>query len=241
MKLKYGNFEFNVGEATISGISITTDRTNRGYRYKQYFQFDCEGEVFAGSQAAITSRLTAIYQALNVDGYDFGLYQSDGSPSFHFLDSSNANNLTGNQVIYRKWPAAMGGEYVDGRMFSFGIGATILDADSGILDYHDAVRQVGTGEGDVEWVLWNNRVWYPVRKAPTGLVKYTHSGFATSIGGYFTPPTPYYDVPFRIPQEQEIIRIAPKTMPQGVAEYMTRWTYVYQLPAPDNSIIPTVR
>jgi hypothetical protein len=240
LHIRYGDFHFLPGEAALSSVSVTSERNARGYKYKQNVQFDVEGEVCAGDVDDITDRLTEINNALSVDGQDFGLYKSDGTPSFHQIVSGNSNNLTGNQVLYRRWPETMGGEYVDGRKFSFGVGAVILDAGSGLLDFRDSIVRRGTGEGEIEWRLWKNRVWYPQRTAPAGPVKFIHSGSATSIGSYFTGVAPYFNVPFRIPQEQEFQLHGPRKSPQGYWEYSVSWRYVYILPA-SQVVLPTLR
>jgi len=241
MYIKYGTFQFGVGEATFSRVSAETLRSPRGFRIAQKIQFDIDGEIClqAGEDAYdITARLNAIQSAFANDGYDIGLYHPNGSATHHYLQSSNAINLTGNQVLSRSWPSAMDGEYVDGRMFQISVGATVLDADSGLLEYTETLQRTGTGGPRIEWRLLPNNLWYPLRLSPTSLVTYVQSGSATTIGTWYAPPAPYYTAPFELEHQRILKRHHPVRMPQGYKEYRTDWEYVYQFPLLDPAIGP---
>lgn len=245
MYLKYGPFQFGHGEATISSVDVVSNYSARGFRISRTMRFDCEGEVCinTGDPKDVTARLNQIEDALSVDGRDFGLYHDDNTPSTHHLPTNGPSNLTGNQVLYFKYPGAYGGEFVDGRMFSFGIGAELLAEETPLLQYHDAIQQFGNGAADIRW-RWHPRFrrWVADRLAPFTKVTYVHSGFAETLGAWFDVPPPYFTSPLFLKSESVALgREHPKRRPQGYMGRITTWRYVYELPAPNPLILPILR
>jgi hypothetical protein len=243
--IKYGGFTFGHGEATLSSIDVVTNHSARGFRQTQTVRFDIEGEVCAGisDSGDITTRLQQIETAFAFDGYDFGLFHDDHSPTVHYLESNHVNNLTGNQVLYTKYPGAYGGEYVNGRMFAIGVGAEMLSIETPLLQYHDSMRQIGNGGADARW-RWHPRFrrWVVDVLAPRTAVTYVHSGFAETLGAWFEPPPPYYTNPlFLKSSNYELGREHPKRRRQGYLGRITTWRYVYELPVPDPLLYPILR
>ena len=245
MYLKYGGFQFNHGEATIASVDIVSNYSARGFRISRTIRYDIEGEVCSntGDPKDVTARLNDIENAFSVDGLDFGLYHDDGSLSTHFLLSNIAANLTGNQVLYAKYPGAHGGEFVDGRMFALGVGAELLAVETPLLHYTDSVRQIGNGAADVRWRVHPRfRRWVADQVAPATKIMYIHSGFAETLGAWFEPPPPYFTSPlFLKSQSVELGREHPKRRPQGYLGRITTWRYVYETPVPNPLILPVLR
>lgn len=245
MYVKYGDFQFASGEATISSVDISTNLSPRGFMVSRTLRMDIEGEVCitSGNNSEITARLLAIETAFSEHGRDLGLYHSNGDPTVHILESNHVNNLTGNQVLDTRYPGAYGGEYVDGRMFSIVVGCEMRADETPLLHYHDSVRQFGNGGPDVRWSVHPRfRRWVADEVAPATKVMYEHTGQAETLGAWFEPPPPYFTSPLFLKSASVLTgREHPKRRPQGYLGRITTWRYVYELPSVDLTIFPVLR
>lgn len=244
MYVKYGNLQFAPGEAVIAGINLVTNRSSRGFNMTQSVMFHVSGEVCQqdADKVAITNRLQEIFAEISQNGKDIGVYLSDNSQTYHYLQSNHPNNLTGNQIRYQNFPAMDPMEYIDGRKFSFGVGAEILGVESSIFEYSDSIRQINNGGPDVDWVYEPGIGWVLEQRSPTTFVTYIHTGHANVLSSVpFTPPPPYFNIPFWIPKLSEIGNFSPERKPQGYMGRLYTWKYVYRVPAPNIAIVPTIR
>lgn len=240
MYIRAGNFNFAPGEATFAGVTMFTNRNSRGFNWTQSVDFHVAGEVCNTDSSQITNRLDVIYNAVAQNGYDIGLMHDDGSPTHHYLQSNHPLNLTGNQLKYFRYPGAFGGEYVDGRKFSFGVGAEIRGDETPLLNYYDSLQQVGNGQPDVRWTL-SEFGWQARRYAPSTLVRYIHRGYAETMDTWLTPPAPYFsEPPFLVPRSVQYVKHHPIRRPQGYLTWRIDWTYEYNLLVAANGI-PTLR
>lgn len=241
MYIKYGNFPFNPGEATFASTTMRTNRTVRGFDLTQSVDFKIVGEVCNTDAAAITSRLNQIQVAFSQAGGDIGLYQDDGTPTTHFLQSAHPNNLTGNQIDYIHFPEITGGEYVDGRKFSIGVSAEVLRSERTLVDYSDAITQRGTGQPDARWRLIPNWGWVSELVSLGSPVRYIHQGYAETLDTWLQPIPPYFTAPpFLDPRATRVTRYHPVKRPQGFLQYRIEWHYEYYLLLPLVGL-PTIR
>jgi hypothetical protein len=240
MHVQYGAFRFEPWEAGLS-VNVSPNRTPRGFKTTLSVRFDISGELCISGQTEITARLDEIIEAFAYDGRDIGLYQDDGSPSVHYLESAHEFNLTGNQVLYTNFPQTIDGEYISGRKFSIGVGAEIADAEQNLLEYKDSIEL--NGNAGPTWVWRYNDRWghYPVRLSPVSLQRIVHRGEAVGMVNYITPPPPFYNPPFENNLQRQVKWESPRRMPQGYTEYKTSWVYYYTLPVPNDLLRPTQR
>lgn len=244
MYVQYKNFVFNEGEATLANVALYRNRNSRGFTKTQTVRFDVEGEVCGPSITApsdITTRLNQIITAINEDGGDIGLYHDDSSPTAHYLESNNPFNLTGNQLIYQRFPHAKNAEYVDGRLFGFGIGAEILAADTSLLDYQDAIIGVGNGGPVTQWKMDELFGWQLHTYAPTSIVRYIHTGYAVTLGAIFSPPGPLFGAPFVDNERERITFTTAERLPFGLMGRRTQWRFEYVVPGGAGTVLPVQR
>lgn len=239
MYIKYGSFQFEPWEASLTSVVTEARYSVRKFKETLIVQYLVNGTVVESDQYDITTRLNQIAAALATDGQDFGLYHDDNTPTIHYLQSSAANNLTGNQVARTSFPTDNGAEYVTGRDFSFVIQAEIADFETSLIEYRDSYNSVGDCGPVYDWSVTEAGVI--VRKtAPASVQTVTHSGYAITTVPYFQPPPPYYSAPFHLSHRRQIAYTGPSRYPQGFTGYKTEWSYTYVLPV-DIYNVPTVR
>lgn len=238
MYVKYGNFSFESGEATIARTRSHGNFSKRGFQETTQFIYEIEGEVCAPPEEAnkqefVHNRLVEITNAFSTGGKDVGLMYADNSPTIQYLKTDHVNNLTGNQILGVDLPFAGQGEYVDGRKFHITIGAEFATLDTPLLDYHDTITQIGNGGADIRWQLDPIfRRWSGVRVSPTTLVRYIHEGYAETVGAWFSPPPPLFASPLNLPsKEQWVTRNHPTMKPRYKWATKIVWHYEYILPS----------
>jgi hypothetical protein len=237
--IKYGNFQFEPWEASLSSVSIQALYSPRRFKQTQIIQMTVTGDVVATGQYNVGTRLAQIRDAIAVDGKDFGLYHDNGTPTVHFLESNNPLNLTGNQIAGKFFPADEGAEYISGRQFGFVVKAEIDDAETPLTEYRDTIKATGDCGPIFRWD--NTEAGLRVEKlTPNSYQHVIHEGFARTNVPWFFPPAPYYDRPFHLGHLREIAYIGPDRYPQGFKGYTTQWKYHYILPI-DTFNTPTIR
>jgi len=239
MYIKYGTFQFEPWEASLANVSIQAHYTPRKFKKSQLVEMTVIGTVVASGQYSVGTRLSQIQTALLEDGLDFGLYHDDNTPTVHYIQSSHPNNLTGNQVSRKIFPADTGAEYITGREFSFTISAEIADFETSLIEYRDSYAATGDCGPIYEWEA--TREGLLVRQtAPASMQSVIHSGYAVTSSAFFTPPAPYYAPPFHLSHLKEIKYTGPQRYPQSALGYVTEWKYHYILPT-DTFNLPTIR
>lgn len=240
MYLKYGSFQFEPWEATLQSVVMQTQYSVRGFKQVQHVQMFVEGTVVANGQYDVGARLAQIEAALADDGYDFGLYHDNGTPTQHFLQSNHPDNLTGNQIFQKHFPNEEGAEYITGRTFRFGVKAMLNVEETALLEYRDSYEAQGDCGPRYQWTESDQGV-YVRRVAPATTQKVTHAGYAITSVPWFQPPAPYFQPPFLHSPLTTIRRTSPEgRYPQGFTGYRVDWSYHYELPV-DTFGAPTIR
>jgi len=235
--IKYGSFSLLGYEASLS-VRVEAVRSSLGFNTTRMVRFDIDGELVNTDQYAVTTRLSAIQSAFNIDYQDIGLYHDNNSPTVHVL-ANGGDNLTGNKVLYAEYPQTKDGEYVTGRKFKIGIGAEIYASETNILEYKDTITYKGNGGPVWKWI--DNPWWgyYPVMVAPRSLQTITHEGYVVGMLGYELPPTPFFSPPFEDNVKRVVQFIGPDRYPRANIGYRTNWVYTYTLYNFDDFIRPT--
>lgn len=239
MYVKYGAFPFEPWEA---GLSVYQQHvhSSRGFKQYQRVRYDIDGELcIPTGQYDITTRLNQIITAFSTDGFDIGLYHDDNSPSHHFMSSSDINNLTGNQVIYAKFPVTAQGEYTSGRRFQIGVSALLNNYEADLVEHRDSLHR--HSNAGPHWRWRRNRFWgfYPEIVTPNTMQIIHHVGYRVAMSAYPLPVTPFYAQPFEMNHERRVSFTSPRRHPNGYTEYRVDWHYIYRLPTFDDVTFPT--
>lgn len=243
MYLKYGTYQHAPEEASLASLTVQPEMNARGHRLINVVTAHVNGELCLApgeTQYDLSTRITALSNAFDVDGLDFGLYHDNGTATPHFLSSSHPDNLTGNQVIYKSFPANHGGEYTTGREFAYAIQAKFRAASSLLMSYRESITHVGT-TGPI-WRWQNNRNFGPTvhRDAPASYQVIKQSGMAETLTTYLLPPAPILGQPFNLVDQNTITRIGPIRYPRGFVSYVVKWDYTFCTPT-IHAAFPTLR
>lgn len=240
MYVQYGNFNFEPWEA---GLKVYAEfvRSPRGFKHKQRVRYDISGELCVDTgQYDVNTRLQQIVNAFSVDGRDVGLRHDNGDATTHFLFNNIPQNLSGNQVYYKRFPDTRDGEFVSGRKFEIGVGAELLDFNSEILAYQDSITRRSNAGPVWRWRRNQTLGFYPELIVPNTMQRMVQSGYAIGATTYPSPPIPFYSPPFELNHLRQVRQVGPDRMPQGFTGFKTTWTYIYALPTFDDITRPTV-
>lgn len=234
MYCQYGAYKHAPGEANLVSFTIKPRRTAREFQVANLVTAQVSGclKVDDGEdEYDLTPKIQALDDALSRDGYDFGLYHSDGSPTHHVMESGDLYNMTGNQVVHRTYPQSHNGEYSTGRDFAYAIQAQYQASESNILEYSETVSHTGTTGPAVKW--YQQKRLPPIYRVDAFATtqKIVQTGYARTLYTWLVPPPPVLPPPIYLPHLTQITRSTPKRYPQGVEGHFIRWTYHYESPA----------
>lgn len=233
MYIQYGTYTHPAGEANLISFTVRPRFSPRRFRQSNIVQAQVNGTLKRNSgetESAFSSRIQSLVNALNVDGGNFGLYQSNGSPTPHFMNSSDVLNITGNQVVYTSFPQNHNGEYSSGRDFAYTIEAEYVSSESIILDYSETVSHTGNTGPQVQWSEHKYHApTFTVEKYQT-TQSIVQKGYAVTYQTWMIPPPPAFAVPFYLPDRTRITRRSPRRYPRGFLEYRIDWEYHFITP-----------
>jgi hypothetical protein len=107
-------------------------------------------------QLLFNAKIANLVDVYSLDYQSCGFLHDDGSPTRHYLSMSHPDNVSGNYMLLRSWPlGANGDEYSTVRTATIIIGAVFDTSVSGLYQYNESVRLIGTGGRDWEWVINN--------------------------------------------------------------------------------------
>lgn len=235
MQVGYGAYRHPAGWAHLINFSAESRYSPRGFREFVDITAHVQGDIclVAGEdEYDVTTYINDLSAAFDTDGLDFGLYHSNGTPTAHFLLSSDPTSLTGNQVVYKSFPASDGGEYASGREFAYAIRNTFNAAETSLIEYQETVEQSGTGAAPLRFDFHNGFAPTLRKTAPAGVVITRHSGHAISLATWLDPPAPLYSWPIEDESARVVRRTGPRRWPQGFTGYRIDWSYTYLSLAP---------
>ena len=224
MYFKYGSYQHDASEAE---VRMSTRRlfSRRGNVERIRKTLRVSGSLIATSEATMTTAITALENAYDKDGYNAGLYQTDGTLiGDHALTTSDA--IGGVRVLGIEYPQG-GGVYATNRAF-----AVTLEADyfpskvQNLLEYIQTIRRIGTGGPRrllVPLISGPPAIQYPQLQTATRAVQ---SGRATGLKAYPTRPGPMW------PNWEEVDRrdfgsMEPIRDGDTYTHYGVSWTYYF--------------
>ncbi len=245
MQIGYGAFRHPVGWSNLVNFSARVNHSARGFKTTTTIQANVAGDIVLQSgedEYDLDGYIEQLETAYLNDGLDWGLYHTDGSPTRHFLWSADPTTLTGNQIMYRSFPASHGGEYVTGRSFQYIIANEFLTAETPLLEYSESIEQQGDCGPRIEWVNGDrfNPPYFKYLSTSSYQVTVQH-GYAITAGAYFDKPTPLLGRPWFIGDQSYFRRQHPRRHPEGYIGYRVEWKYTYITPYDFNTAYPTLR
>lgn len=238
-RFRYGNFLHPPCEVYPKRLSVTPLFSDRGIRWGSRVSMRIAGDlVQVGATeltpAEIQTRMNAIEAAYLNDYQDAG-FELDGAWSSHHILNNQADNLSGNQIVYRSWENALPTELANTRSFEVEIQAVLSQAYSDILHFSETTQKIG--DGGPMWRIYPRWNLAPI-KAQTTLnspVRHVTTGRVVSMSGFVSPPAPYWPN-----EEQGWRRVVRYESPQRhghptgkYTHYVTHYQYHFLRLGPD--------
>lgn len=235
MQIGYGVYRHPTYEASLVSFVSRPNLTPRGFKKSTIVTAHVQGDIVLAAgedQYDLTSKIQDLSDAYALDGYDWGLYHDDNSPTPHFLE--NDTSLSGTRIIYKSFPSANGGEYASGREFAYAVQAEYLTPESIILDYRETITHKGTTGPRRVWKQRPRQAPYYEYTHPSSTQLIIQEGYAVTLLTYLDPPDPLAGAPYEDLTQRMIQRIGPTRHPNGFEGYTVKWRYVFE----SNTIIP---
>ena len=145
MYFQYGAYQHPPGEVNLTRMEIIPRFNNRGQRFAALNRLHIVGEIQEIGQKDLSAKIAVLINAYVSNGFSAGWYESDGTPTRHFLDQNQANNMSGVRVFRREWPRGAGDEYATVRTFYIVLEALFYEPQSELMEFNEEIRAIGTG------------------------------------------------------------------------------------------------
>lgn len=232
MQFYYGAYIHEKGEVYPEAIEIIPRYSSEGKRWAADYIWRLRGNFFQDpsqsselSTAQVSTKIEELRTAYNRDYQSCGFLLDDGTASKHVLLNNTSTNLSGNRVSRRSWDNLSECEYANTRSFSMTIQALIGMSDSNLLSFNEGVSKTGTG--GPTWKVRSNWRGDPYKYYLTSKSKVVHiqQGEIVSLGGWFSPPTPYW-ANEEMQEHRVITQHAPRYHGRNIGTHY-RMTYKY--------------
>lgn len=208
-----------------------------------------QGEIIAAGQAAIRTAINGLEAAYAKHGFDAGLYHDDGTPSPHFLDSSQS--LTGVRVISLEFPEGDGAQYATGRSYAItlqadyqptraaaanigggGAGGRNVESSNGATTSFQETLQF-IGAGGPRKILRETLRGFPITQiaAQRTICRAIQTGSATGLLGAPIAPSPLWPV-LEVSEKREVNIIGPQGEGAALLNWGVAWSYQFESPRP---------
>lgn len=233
MEVRIGSYSHAPNECNLVNFTVRPRRSARGFKIATIVEAHCAGEFCAQpgeDEYDIAARVQELYDTLQIDGQDFGLYHSDGSPTPNIMISGDPYNITGNQILHHSTPASHNGEFSTGRAFQYVVRAEFLSPESYILDYQESIEHEGSGGPRIQWQEHPYFAPSYVVRAYSSIQKIVQQGYAITLGTWKLPADPILGLPYELQHRRKIRRTTPIRYPQGYEAYRIDWHYEFNTP-----------
>lgn len=234
MYVQYGNYRHPMCGANLINFVIRPRRSPRGIQLANIVEAQVSGTIFAEegeTEYEVGAKVQELKNAFSRDGFDFGLYHSDGTPTPHIMYTNDPYNLTGNQIVHRTFPASHNGEFSTGRDFAYAVRAEYRAAETQIIDYQETIQHTGFTGPKIKWHEHKYLPAYYEVESYRTVQTIVQSGYAITNEAYLWPPEPILPLPFYLQDKTVIRRRGPRRFQRGVEGYHISWRYIFNTPA----------
>lgn len=249
MYFQYGNLVHPNAEVNLVKLEVQPVFSPRNDRFASLKKLHCVGEIQLtpaedaaardpnpvtermNRQALFHTKISTFIDAYANNYQDCGLLHDDGTPTRHYFVNGQANNISGNRVLYRSWNRGEGDEYSTVRTFYVVLGALFDESDSQIYAYSEEVEIHGTGATHWEWA--ESFTGQPQRQDIFGLTRQKILQYGSIVGvsawalGNVPPPIyPNWEHGDRRVQKYEM----PKWHGNRYRLFGYQWSYFMEAP-----------
>lgn len=194
--------------------------------------WDIQGEIFADSQAALTTTINALKTAYAGDIGDIGLYLDDGvTRTSHYI---SADDTTSGVLVLDgpSFPEGRGANYSTFRTYTITVEAE-FEADgsggnSGLMAWEETLDVQGTGGPEFVLVEVVNGRWPRQAVSTHSAVIARQSGMAVGRDRYPTVPPPIFGG-HEHPSQRRVTRSRPRREgSETIRDYEISWEYTFE-------------
>ena len=238
----YGPYKHQPGEVYPASIEARPRlMKDSNIRWATDYRFEIKGDFCSANgveltPAQVTTRIDELETAYFEDYKDCGFYLSDGvTKTAHWMESDDAFNLSGNQVLHRSWEHSGPTEYANTRSFAITVGATWQQNFTHVVYFKEHVTKFGTGGPRKK--MYNLFNGTPVFEQISVNSKVIHVQQGTVIGVDYwpIPPDPYWPLEEHVDQ-REITQSSPEHFgDQDFSKgrlYQVNYTYRFERSGP---------
>jgi hypothetical protein len=235
--VQYGDYQHADYEASIRFTAQALRSRWRGYRYAMRYTMEIIGELSCNHPTkTLSQQIEELIDAYGVDGKTLGLYESDGTPTRHFLDATRIDLRDGPTIEMRRWPKGDMGEYAAQRTYHIVATAEYYAPDPrdfwpGMIQYQEHMTYRGQPNLQArKYVYDQNGTEHEQVVAVRFPLMLIQSGEAKGYGGWVFPLGPIE--PSRVmPELTDESYLSPTFGNAAYSgadsmEYETRWQYV---------------
>jgi len=230
MYFKYGSYQHPDNEVNLTSFTQRRIYNARGTVERIVKTMQLQGVLIASTQTAIKSAIGTLENAYVNDGKDAGLYHDDGTPSHHFLDSSQS--LSGVRVLSLDYPKSDGAEYATQRAYTITLEAVFpVSGGDNLLAFNETLRIVGTGGPRIATI--ETLTGSPQVQTINQQTKVLAQQFGRAIGllQYPSAPAPLF-ASVEHQDRREITQGSPTFEGGRFTNYEISWAYHFESPGP---------
>jgi len=230
----HGDFTHRPCEVYPKRFSIENVRGDNGIVWAKKYTLEIGGDLVGASGAEldaneVVARIAILDAAYAAEHQDCGFKMQDGTTTVHTLATNNANNLTGNRIVYRSWEHLHPGELANTRSFAVRFEALFRTSSGSIFSYNQRTRKIGTG-GPM-WKLYETANGTIQKEFTANLSKVVHITTGELVSGIplpaSTPLWPNEEQQWR--REIEVGTPVDHGHPTGkYTHYRTLWRYHFE-------------
>jgi hypothetical protein len=226
--LKYGAYAHDAGEVSIV-ISKRANESETGVRISFTETWTITGRLHGTDINDLTAKIILLAAAYSINGYDLGLYQSDGTTlTSHVMLSSQARG--GVRIMSFGFPEGDGAEYTTYRTFSITAEAEFPVGNAGIIAYQETLTLIGGGP---KFVFLQTLAGPPQRQQVAQATPYraTQQGSSTGDVAYPTENPPLFPADEHR-DRRSIARVTPTIRLRTFTNYTVTWSYEFESASP---------
>ena len=239
MLVRYGDFSFSVGEATVVRYHALPEYNDRNRRRFTRTSVVIEGTIIdCDGEYDIDDRVAAIENAFAYNGYTLALMHSDGTPTRIYLRSTGNDIIVPPQVQFSTFLSGENSEYATSCKFRIAAQTLRTNEEGKGTYWQEEIIRVGEPVGlTLPTMTQDGPVWETIWGGLA--VKYIQRGRAIGFDGYWITepyvmllPGAYRDTTQTIwnPGSPRLMGPDPLSI-YSYFDYPFEWQFVYYMPA----------
>ena len=195
MYITYGNYTFDIGEATFVQFETRMKYSPRGCRELAVKRARIEGDLLACDEYEMTTKIAAMEDAFSYNGRDLILWHTNDTKTRHVMWANAPDTVIPPRVKFLTYPSGAPEEHVTRRMFVIEVETVLYAPDgrlfggdsfanSSFVYWQEEIIRYGTGDPAIALQATQDGVVFQTIY-PATPVKFVQRGRAIGFEGYW--------------------------------------------------------